>query len=194
MTTHRSLGSHIIVIIKFHFRLVAEQRLLKSSYDANRGLFCGINIINLLCKFTKLDFILLLFLSCSFIFRQSSCENEEAAICICSASLSSVNQFSRHSSRFLSKAIAGPVYRYVEDRWSLKYWEIKMSKERLDSICFGFEEGDMKAWKVWTAVALVLYYLLRPLLYIVQLRQLHSAVIDLKNLTNINFWNHIRTY
>ena len=44
-----------------------------------------------------------------------------------------------------------------------------MSKEHLDSICFGFEEGDMKAWKVWTALALVLYYLLRPLLYIAQL-------------------------
>ena len=45
MTTHRSLGSHIVVMIKFHFRLVAEQRLLKSSYDANRGLFCEVNII-----------------------------------------------------------------------------------------------------------------------------------------------------
>lgn len=60
-----------------------------------------------------------------------------------------------------------------------------MSKEHLDIICFGFEEGDMKAWKVWTALALVLYYLLRPLLYIAQLRQLHFAIIDLKNLTNI---------
>ena len=105
-----------------------------------------------------LDVILLLFLSYSFIFRQSSCENEEAAICICFASLSSVNQFSRHSSRFLSKAIAGPVYRYLEDKWSLKYWEIKMSKEHLDSICFDLEEGDMKAWKVWTVLALVLHY------------------------------------
>lgn len=82
-------------------------------------------------------------------------------------------------------SFAGPVYRYVEDRWSLKYWEIKMSKEHLDSICFGFEEGDMKAWKVWTVLALVLYYLLRPLLYIAQLRQLHFAIIDLQNLTNI---------
>lgn len=25
-----------------------------------------------------------------------------------------------------------------------------MSKEHLDSIYFGFEEGDMEAWKVWT--------------------------------------------
>ena len=154
MTTHRSLGSHIIVMIKFHFRLVAEQRLLKLSYDANRGLFCGVNIINLLCKFTEAWLYIVLFLSCSFIFRQSSCENEKAAICICSASVSSVNQFSRHSSRFLSKAIAGPVYKYVEDRWLLKNWEIKMSKEHLDSICFDFEEGDMKAWNVWTVLAL----------------------------------------
>ena len=60
-----------------------------------------------------------------------------------------------------------------------------MSKEHLDSICFGFEEGDMKAWKIWTALALVLYYLLRPLLYIAQLQQLHFAIIDPKNLTNI---------
>lgn len=64
---------------------------------------------------------------------------------------------------FLSKAIAGPVYWYLEDRWPLKNWEVKMSKEHLDSICFDFEEGDMKAWKVWTVLAIVLYYLLRPL-------------------------------
>ena len=184
MTTHRSLGSHIIVMIKFHFRLVAEQRLLKSSYDANRGLFCGVNIINLLCKFTEawlyivVISILLFYISPIELRKWRSRNLHMFRFFDLSQPI-----FPPLCSRFLSKAIAGPVYRYVEDRWSLKYWE--MSKEHLDSICFGFEEGDMKAWKVWTALALVLYYLLRPLLYIAQLRQLHFAIIDLKNLTNI---------